>query len=367
MLTSDRNVTEVLTQDITDVDVPKRGMPVTIITGFLGSGKTTLLNHILQNQQDLKVAVLVNEFGDINIDSQLLVSVDENMMELSNGCICCTINDGLVDAVYNVLERGDRIDYMIVETTGVADPLPIALTFLGTELQHLTRLDSILTVVDSESFTSEHFNSDAAYAQIMYGDIIILNKTDLVTEEKLQDLETYINKTKTKARILRSHLGVVPLPLILDVKIDQSAIAPSKKAEEHDHHEQDHHDHGSPHTHEHCHDPECNHEHHDHEHHHHSDHLENDGFVSISFQSDRAFNLDKFQDFLDKKLPIDVFRAKGILQFAGIDNRYVFQLSGKRYELKNDDRSKPVNTQLVIIGRNLHREELLAQLNDCLV
>lgn len=227
MLTSDHNVTEDL--DIIDVDVPKRGMPVTIITGFLGSGKTTLLNHILQNQQDLKVAVLVNEFGDINIDSQLLVAVDENMMELSNGCICCTINDGLVDAVYNVLERSDRIDYMIVETTGVADPLPIALTFLGTELQHLTRLDSILTVVDSEAFTSDHFNSDAAYAQIMYGDIIILNKTDLVTEEKLQELEAFINKTKTKARILRSHLGIVPLPLILDVKIDQSAIASSQK------------------------------------------------------------------------------------------------------------------------------------------
>jgi G3E family GTPase len=151
------------------------------------------------------------------------------------------------------------------------------------------------------------------------------------------------------------------------VKIDQSAIAPSHKAEAHDHHEHEHHDHGSPQAHEHCHDPECNHEHHDHEHHHHSDHLENDGFVSISFQSDRAFNLDKFQDFLDKKLPIDVFRAKGILRFAGIDNRYVFQLSGKRYELKNDDRSKPVNTQLVIIGRNLHREDLLAQLTDCLV
>lgn len=143
MLTSDRNVTKVLTEDF-DVDVPKRGMPVTIITGFLGSGKTTLLNHILQNQQDLKVAVLVNEFGDINIDSQLLVTVDENMMELSNGCICCTINDGLVDAVYSILEKGDRIDYMIVETTGVADPLPIALTFLGTELQHLTDRKSVV-------------------------------------------------------------------------------------------------------------------------------------------------------------------------------------------------------------------------------
>ncbi len=351
MLTSDRSVTQNMTADIIDVDVPKRGMPVTIITGFLGSGKTTLLNHILQNQQDLKVAVLVNEFGDINIDSQLLVSVDENMMELSNGCICCTINDGLVDAVYSVLERGDRIDYMIVETTGVADPLPIALTFLGTELQHLTRLDSILTVVDSEAFTSEHFKSDAAYAQIMYGDIIILNKTDLVSEEKLQELDTYINKTKSKARILRSQMGIVPLPLILDVEIDQSAIAATEEINyEHDHQ----------------HDANCQHEHHDHKHHH-SAHLENDGFISISFQSDRAFDLDKFQNFLDKKLSIDVFRAKGILRFASIDKRYVFQLSGKRYELKNDDRDKPVNNQLVIIGRNLHREEILAQLTDCLV
>ncbi|NUN65559.1 GTP-binding protein [Pseudanabaena biceps] len=373
MISSDRSAKQEVTQDepqnVTELDIPKRGMPVTIITGFLGSGKTTLLNHILQNQQDLKVAVLVNEFGDINIDSQLLVAVDENMMELSNGCICCTINDGLVDAVYSVLERGDRIDYMIVETTGVADPLPIALTFLGTELQHLTRLDSILTVVDSEAFTSEHFNSDAAYAQIMYGDIIILNKTDLVAGEKLQKLEKYINEVKTKARILRSQLGVVPLPLILDVQIDQSAIAStdqsSHESEQHEHHAHADHDHGHSHTHEHSHDGNCDHEHHHHEHHH-SDHLENDGFISISFQSDRAFDLDKFQNFLDKKLPIDVFRAKGILRFSAIDNQYVFQLSGKRYELKTDDRNKSLNTQLVIIGRNLQREELLSHLNDCL-
>ncbi|MFN4875516.1 MAG: CobW family GTP-binding protein, partial [Aphanizomenon sp.] len=147
-------------------EIPKRGMPITIITGFLGSGKTTLLNQILQNKQDLKVAVLVNEFGDINIDSQLLISVDEAMMELSNGCICCTINDGLVDAVYRVLEREDRIDYLVIETTGVADPLPIILTFLGTELRDLTNLDSIITVVDAEAFDEKHFDSEAALRQI---------------------------------------------------------------------------------------------------------------------------------------------------------------------------------------------------------
>jgi len=182
------------------LEIPKRGMPVTIITGFLGSGKTTLLNHILNDCHDLKIAVLVNEFGDINIDSQLLVSMDEDMVELSNGCICCTINDGLVDAVCRVLERGDRIDYMVIETTGVADPLPIILTFLGTELRELTRLDSIITVVDAETFTPDHFDSEAALKQIAYGDVTILNKTDLASAKKVKELEDYISTVKMGAR-----------------------------------------------------------------------------------------------------------------------------------------------------------------------
>jgi G3E family GTPase len=146
----------------------------------LGSGKTTLLNHILTNRQDLKVAVLVNEFGDINIDSQLLVSVDANMVELSNGCICCTINDSLVDAVYAVLEREERMDYLVVETTGLADPLPIMVTFLSTELKAFTRLDSVITVVDAAKFDCQPFQSQAALSQLLYGDIILLNKADLV-------------------------------------------------------------------------------------------------------------------------------------------------------------------------------------------
>ena len=111
--------------------LPKSGMPVTIITGFLGSGKTTLLNQILLNKDNLKIAVLVNEFGDINIDEQLLISVETDMVELDNGCICCTINDSLVDAVYRVLEREEKVDYLVIETTGLAEPLPIILTFLN--------------------------------------------------------------------------------------------------------------------------------------------------------------------------------------------------------------------------------------------
>jgi G3E family GTPase len=326
------------------LDIPKRGMPVTIVTGFLGSGKTTLLNQILKNRQDLKVAVLVNEFGDINIDGQLLIDIEDGMVELSNGCICCTINDGLVDAVYNVLERSERIDYMVIETTGVADPLPIALTFLGTELKHLTRLDSILTVIDAETFTSEHFQSEAALSQVEYGDIVLLNKTDLVPEEQVEELEEYLRKKKSKARILRSQYGEVPLPLILDVE-----LAPTSTYQQLENEDEIH-----------------EHEHHEH-HHHHSDHLANDGFISISFQSDRRFDLDKFTHFLDKVMPNDVFRAKGVLSFASQDMRFIFQLSGKRYELSYDHRQKPTGNQLVLIGRNLDGILLQQQLQECLV
>lgn len=319
------------TQDLIPA-LPKSGMPVTIITGFLGSGKTTLLNQILQNRQELKVAVLVNEFGDINIDSQLLVSFDEDMVELSNGCICCTINDRLIDAVYRVLEREDRIDYLVIETTGVADPLPIALTFLSPELRDLTRLDSVLTVVDASEFTPEHFASDAALNQVAYGDIILLNKTDLVSEEKVNELENYIRTVKDKARILRSQYGGVPLPLILDVELLQPDIylTDSKLS------------------------------------HHPPNHLANDGFVSISFQSNRPFSINQFEFFLHEQMPNDVFRAKGILWFKGSERCHIFQLSGKRFELNDSAWQRQPSNQLVLIGRSLNALQLQQMLNNCL-
>ncbi|PAX58395.1 CobW family GTP-binding protein [Brunnivagina elsteri] len=339
------------------LDIPKVGMPVTIITGFLGSGKTTLLNQILQNKQDLKVAVLVNEFGDINIDSQLLVSTDEDMVELSNGCICCTINDGLVDAVYRVLEREDRIDYMVIETTGVADPLPIILTFLGTELRDFTNLDSILTVVDAESFDAEHFQSEAAFKQITYGDIVILNKTDLATPEKLQELEDFVHDVKVDARILHTTHGKVALPLILGVGLTPKDVYTPQK-EEHNHHE--HHDH--THNHEH-HENAHNHEHHDH----HSEHLVNDGFVSVSFQVDKPFDVHKFENFLTEEMSKDVFRAKGILWFSDSPMRHVFQLSGPRYQLNADEWKKSPKNEVVFIGRHLDTKKMHSLLNECLV
>lgn len=346
------------TQTTPIMDTPKRGLPVTIITGFLGSGKTTLLNHILTNQQGLKTAVLVNEFGEIGIDNELIVSTDENnsMVELNNGCVCCTINEDLINAVHKILEREDKIDYLVVETTGLADPLPVALTFLGTELRDMTRLDSIVTLVDCANYSLDLFNSQAAHSQIQYGDIIVLNKTDLVDEADVDALEIKIRDFKKDARILRTQKSQVSLPLILSVGLFESDQYFEEAETKHDH-EHEHNDH----------DHEHEHNDHDHDHHHHhSDHLENDGFTSLSIQSDKPFNIRKFQYFLDNQLPENVFRAKGILWFNESPKRHIFHLSGKRFSIDDSEWKGVPKNQLVLIGQNLDIEKLREQIETCL-
>lgn len=329
------------------IEVPKRGLPVTIITGFLGSGKTTLLNHILNNQKGMRTAVLVNEFGEISIDAELIVSSEEDLVELNNGCICCTIRDDIAESVLRLMERSDKIDYLVVETTGLADPLPVALTFLGPELRDLTRLDSIITLVDATNFAPDLFNSNVAYSQIAYGDVILLNKIDLVEEAEIERLEKRIREIKEDARILRTVNSAVPLELILDTDLFQASSLPQEEAHDHDSH--DHHDHE-----------------HDHDHHHsHHSHIEADGFNSLAFESDQPFSLDAFQNFLNE-LPDAVFRAKGVLWFEESPERHIFHLSGRRYTLSSDEWPRQPKNQLVLIGQRLDTARLREKLQACL-
>ena len=354
------------TASVEPVNLP---LPVTILTGFLGAGKTTLLNHILTNQQGVKTAVLVNEFGEIGIDNDLIVATSDDMVELSNGCICCTINGELLEAVYRLLERPEKLDYLVVETTGLADPLPVAMTFLGSDLRDLTRLDSIITLVDAENFSEELLQGEVARAQIVYGDMLLLNKCDLVSEERLQQLESQLSEIKTEARILRCVKGEVPLPLLLSVGLFESDRVAAQQ--QHDDCDHDHghcvHEEGEPHAdhdHDHGHDHHGHHEH-SHDHDQHPDHQAIEGFTSLSFSSEGPFALRKFQNFLDNQLPATVFRAKGILWFNESERRHVFHLAGKRFSLDDSDWSGPRKNQLVLIGKGLDHDRLRQQLQAC--
>ncbi len=375
--------------------MPRIGLPVTIVTGFLGSGKTTLLNYILTAPHGLRVAVLVNEFGEIDIDSQLVEkgnwSNKDEVVELANGCICCSINDSFVNAVKKILERRGEFDYLIVETTGVADPVPVLNSLMVSDIADDVRVDGVLTVVAADSFeNSNYMESEVARSQISSADTILLSKTDIASEASIEEAMTFIKNILPSARILRCQRGRVPIGMILDVGlrldsrvavVDGAETSGESKSDtnelgqdvafDHEHDHEHNHEHTDSHAHSHDHNhvhgedcgPDCTDESHSHNH----NHLEADGFMTTSFKSDIPLVPEAFMEMFLQQLPKDVFRAKGLLNFYGYPKRIIFQLSGRRYAFEEDEWPEHVapGNQIVIIGRNLNIEELQRSLEGC--
>jgi G3E family GTPase len=342
-------------------------IPVTVLTGYLGAGKTTLLNRILSEPHGKKYAVIVNEFGEIGIDNDLVVGADEEVFEMNNGCICCTVRGDLIRVMGGLLKRKGRFDAIIVETTGLADPAPVAQTFFVDEdVKERTALDAVVTVVDAKHLPLRLKDTREAEEQIAFADVILLNKVDLVSEDDLRGVEASIRRINPYARIVRTTRGDAPLDQILGVgAFDLQRILTLEPEFL-----------NPPHGHEgHVHDEHCDHDHgHDHQHGHH-DHapsaVHDATITSVSLSSDSLLDQQKFFGWYQKLLAEqgqDILRSKGILAFAGEERRYVVQAV---HMMADGDHQKPWGTEekrvsrLVLIGRGLDQVSLEAGWESC--
>ena len=308
-------------------------IPVTILTGFLGAGKTTLLNHLLMGDHGLRVAVMVNDFGAVNIDAQLVVGEEgEDTVNLANGCICCTIRDDLRQAVWGLIERAEPPEYIVIEASGVSVPAGVAHTFTETKLQQQTRIDGILTVVDAEQIRDIPVENEVlAIDQIGMADIVVLNKVDLVSEAELAQVRSWIAQIAPRSRIFPTTQSDVPLQLVLGIGL----YDPTRLLERPAH---DVHVHG---------DVDGEHDHH----HHHDDHAQL--FETWSYREERPFSLPALQKAVND-LPTSIYRAKGVLHLHEAPAvRCVLQVVGKRATITLEEPwgNEPPRTQFVVIGQ----------------
>lgn len=333
-------------------------IPVTIVTGFLGSGKTTLLNHVLNGAHGKRIAIIENEFGEVSIDDALLVESNQTIFKMSNGCLCCTINGDLVRTLTELIARRSEFDYVIVETTGVANPAPVVQTFMVNEdIAEAFALDAVVTTIDAKHI-GEHIENKECKEQVAFADILILNKLDLVTTDEAEAVVTKLRSLNGLAVIHRTERSNIALAAILD----QHAFSSEAVGEDHDEHDHDHegcdHDHNGE---------TCDHDH-GHLHSlHHDDDVQSVGYV-LSGDIDKA----RFNTWFGQLIQSNgdrLYRCKGILSITGETNKTILQTVHRVMEVTSGSAWKEGErlSKIVFIGKDLKRDELLAGFKGCAI